>query len=226
MYFAVCYTRQTVCRVFLALCRVPWHTANLLFPVVYIGFSESLTFSICLSIVFLLLISEFMETIEIIWICLANLTTANYDSTRIRMTTDLNCNICGVMAYFISYLDLIYRGWTCLILYVYYQQVVLSICFRKFCFCSMDQIAHLPGHYLIFQSCANNAWYCPRYGWWICTYNLHRQEHFTLRAIIFVTINDYPALFALLGQIKGKTACVVCVDKTTSVYLTGSMKTL
>jgi len=54
----------------------------------------------------------------------------------------------------------------------------------------------------------------------------YRQEHFTLRAIIFVTINDYPALFALLGQIKGKTACVVCVDKTTSVYLTGSMKTL
>ena len=30
----------------------------------------------------------------------------------------------------------------------------------------------------------------------------YRQEHFTLRAIIFVTINDYPALFALLGQIK------------------------
>ena len=47
----------------------------------------------------------------------------------------------------------------------------------------------------------------------------YRQEHFTLRAIIFVTINDYPALFALLGQIKGKTACVVCVDKTASVYL-------
>ena len=42
------------------------------------------------------------------------------------------------------------------------------------------------------------------------------QEHFTLRAIIFVTI--------LLGQIKGKTACVVCVDKTSSVYLMGSMK--
>ena len=50
------------------------------------------------------------------------------------------------------------------------------------------------------------------------------QEHFTLRAIIFVTINDYPALFALLGQIKGKMACVVCVDKTSSVYLMGSMK--
>ena len=54
----------------------------------------------------------------------------------------------------------------------------------------------------------------------------YRQEHFTLRAIIFVTINDYPALFALLGKIKGKTTCVVCVDKTASVYLTGSMKTV
>jgi len=52
----------------------------------------------------------------------------------------------------------------------------------------------------------------------------YRQEHFTLRAIIFVTINDYPALFALLGQIKGKTTCVVCVDKIASVYLTGPMK--
>ena len=54
----------------------------------------------------------------------------------------------------------------------------------------------------------------------------YRQEHFTLRAIIFVTINDYLALFALLGQRKGKTTCVVCVDKTTSVYLMGSMKTV
>ena len=54
----------------------------------------------------------------------------------------------------------------------------------------------------------------------------YRQEHFTVRAIIFVTINDYPALFALLGQIKGKTTCIVCVDKTTSMYLMGSMKTV
>ena len=104
----------------------------------YVGLAGSLAFSICLFIAFLLLISEFMETIEIIWICLANLTTANYDSTRIRITTDLNRNICGVMAYFISYLDLICGGWTCLILYVYYRQVVLSICFRKSCFCSSD----------------------------------------------------------------------------------------
>jgi hypothetical protein len=45
----------------------------------------------------------------------------------------------------------------------------------------------------------------------------YRKESFTLRAIIFVTINDYPALFTLLGQFKGEVGCVVCykssVDK-------------
>jgi hypothetical protein len=52
----------------------------------------------------------------------------------------------------------------------------------------------------------------------------YRQEHFTLRAIIFVTINDYPALFALIGHIKGKTPCTVCLDGTSFVYLKGSVK--
>jgi len=37
----------------------------------------------------------------------------------------------------------------------------------------------------------------------------YRKESFTLRAIIFVTINDYPALFTLSGQFKGKLGCVV-----------------
>ena len=31
----------------------------------------------------------------------------------------------------------------------------------------------------------------------------------SLKAIIFVTITDYPGLFALSGQIKGKLGCVV-----------------
>ena len=34
-------------------------------------------------------------------------------------------------------------------------------------------------------------------------------KEFTLKAIIFVTITDYPGLFALSGQIKGKLGCVV-----------------
>jgi hypothetical protein len=32
----------------------------------------------------------------------------------------------------------------------------------------------------------------------------YRKETFTLKAIIFVTINDYPALFSLSGQKKEK----------------------
>ena len=52
----------------------------------------------------------------------------------------------------------------------------------------------------------------------------YRKESFTLRAIIFVTINDYPALFTLSGQFKGKFGCVVCIDDTAYVSLTASKK--
>jgi len=52
----------------------------------------------------------------------------------------------------------------------------------------------------------------------------YRKESFMLRAIIFVTTNDYPTLFTLLGQLKGKLGCVVCIDGTTYVYLTASKK--
>jgi hypothetical protein len=52
------------------------------------------------------------------------------------------------------------------------------------------------------------------------------KKEFTLRAIIFVTITDYPGLFSLSGQIKGKTGCVVCIDGTCCVYLNASMKTV
>jgi hypothetical protein len=53
-----------------------------------------------------------------------------------------------------------------------------------------------------------------------------RKEKFTLKAIIFVTITDYPGLFSLSGQIKGKTGCVVCIDGTCYTYLKGSNKIL
>ena len=46
-------------------------------------------------------------------------------------------------------------------------------------------------------------------------YDAFRKEDFICRAIIFVTTNDYPMLFALSGQIKGKTGCLVCLDGTT-----------
>jgi hypothetical protein len=50
------------------------------------------------------------------------------------------------------------------------------------------------------------------------------KKKFTLKAIIFVTITDYPGLFSLLGQIKGKTSCVVYIDGTCYTYLKGSNK--
>jgi hypothetical protein len=44
--------------------------------------------------------------------------------------------------------------------------------------------------------------------------------------MVFVTTNDYPALFALSGQIKGKTRCLVYLDGTKWVFLDGSKKVL
>jgi hypothetical protein len=46
------------------------------------------------------------------------------------------------------------------------------------------------------------------------------KEAFTLKIIIFVTINDYLALFSLSRQFKGKVGCVVCLDETSHRYLT------
>ena len=50
----------------------------------------------------------------------------------------------------------------------------------------------------------------------------YRKDSFTLRAIIFVMINDYLALFTLSGQFKGKVGCVVCTDGTAYVSLDAS----
>ncbi|XP_066159855.1 uncharacterized protein [Oryza sativa Japonica Group] len=50
------------------------------------------------------------------------------------------------------------------------------------------------------------------------------REYFTVKAIIFVTINDYPAMFSVSGQIKGKTGCVICLNGTYYRYLPGSNK--
>jgi hypothetical protein len=49
-------------------------------------------------------------------------------------------------------------------------------------------------------------------------------KKFTQKAIIFVTITDYPGLFSLLGQIKGKSSCIVCIDGTCYTYLNASKK--
>jgi hypothetical protein len=52
----------------------------------------------------------------------------------------------------------------------------------------------------------------------------YKKEHFNLKAIIFYTINDNPARLALIGQVKGKTGCVICLDQTESIYLPSSSK--
>ncbi len=47
-----------------------------------------------------------------------------------------------------------------------------------------------------------------------------KQEQFNLRALLFVTINDWPALSNLSGQSnKGYNACTHCMDETESTYL-------
>jgi hypothetical protein len=50
-------------------------------------------------------------------------------------------------------------------------------------------------------------------------WNEYKKEHFNLNAIIFCTIIDNPARLALIGQVKGKIGCVICVDQTESIYL-------
>ena len=48
----------------------------------------------------------------------------------------------------------------------------------------------------------------------------YKQEHFDLRAMLFVTINDWPALSNLSGQTnKGYNACTHCFDDLDSIYL-------
>jgi hypothetical protein len=52
----------------------------------------------------------------------------------------------------------------------------------------------------------------------------YSRQHLNLKAIIFYTINDNPARLSLIGQVKGKTGCVICVDQTESIYLPFSSK--
>ena len=48
----------------------------------------------------------------------------------------------------------------------------------------------------------------------------YKQENFDLRALLFVTINDWPALSNLSGQSnKGYLACTHCLEETDSLYL-------
>ena len=48
------------------------------------------------------------------------------------------------------------------------------------------------------------------------------KSTFTCKAIIFVTITDYPGQFSLSGQIKGFMGCSECLIDTTNEFLEGS----
>ena len=49
----------------------------------------------------------------------------------------------------------------------------------------------------------------------------YKQEDFNLRALLFVTINDWPALSNLSGQSnKGYRVCTHCLEDTDSIWLT------
>ena len=59
----------------------------------------------------------------------------------------------------------------------------------------------------------------------VCVWDEYKQENFDLRALLFVTINDWPALSNLSSQSnKGYQACTHCLDETDSFYLKNCRK--
>ncbi|GJZ46247.1 leucine-rich repeat protein [Tanacetum coccineum] len=59
----------------------------------------------------------------------------------------------------------------------------------------------------------------------INAYDAHRKENFTLRAALLWTINDFPAYGMLSGwSVKGYNACPICMNETSSSYLSHSRK--
>ncbi|XP_071735655.1 uncharacterized protein [Rutidosis leptorrhynchoides] len=56
-------------------------------------------------------------------------------------------------------------------------------------------------------------------------YDAYRMEKFSLRAVLLWTINDFPAYGMLSGwSVKGYKACPICMNETSSQYLTHSRK--
>jgi hypothetical protein len=53
----------------------------------------------------------------------------------------------------------------------------------------------------------------------------NKQENFNLRALLFITINDWPALSNLLWHSnKGYRACTHCLNKTDAIHLKNCKK--
>ena len=54
----------------------------------------------------------------------------------------------------------------------------------------------------------------------MCSSDLHKQNEFNLRALLFVTINGWPAFSNISGQSnKGYNACTHYLGETESIYL-------
>ncbi|XP_019191189.1 PREDICTED: uncharacterized protein LOC109185689 [Ipomoea nil] len=59
----------------------------------------------------------------------------------------------------------------------------------------------------------------------VTVFDAHSQTNFTLRAMLFCTINDFPAYGNLSGYTtKGAKACPVCEDETVDLWLNNSRK--
>ena len=57
----------------------------------------------------------------------------------------------------------------------------------------------------------------------VSVFDAHQNEMFTLRAALMWTMNDFPAYGNLCGyKVKGKKACPICIDDTSSIYLKNS----
>ena len=56
--------------------------------------------------------------------------------------------------------------------------------------------------------------------------NWFTRQPFNLRAIVFITIHNYHALFVLSWQIKRRMGCMLCVFGTISSFLEGSRKVI
>ena len=54
----------------------------------------------------------------------------------------------------------------------------------------------------------------------VAMWDAHAKEHFNLRALFFITTNDWSALSNLFGQSnKGYRTCTHCLEETDSMYL-------
>ncbi|XP_031095106.1 uncharacterized protein LOC115999392 [Ipomoea triloba] len=59
----------------------------------------------------------------------------------------------------------------------------------------------------------------------VAVFDAHSQTNFTLRAMLFCTINDFPAYGNLSGYTtKGAKACPICEDETDDLWLNNSKK--